>query len=235
MDVFVPFPEPRVFAAFLRRRNRFVAEFRGDDGEVFAAHTANTGSMMGCLVPGGRSLLWDSGNDRRRYRLSWKAVEVNGTWVGVDTLLPNRLAAEVVAAGFFPDLGAAPVVRREVAIAPGSRVDLLVEGAGQRTWIEVKNVSLVEGGVARFPDAATERGLKHLMELAAKVRVGDGAMMIYMVQRSDGRSFTPASDIDPAYAQALREVSAEGVAVHPFGCTVTPEGVRVDGPLPCAL
>jgi len=235
MDIFIPFPEPRIFATFLRRRNRFVAEFRGDDGVDFAAHTANTGSMKGCLAPGGRAVLWDSGNDQRKYRLSWKAIEVNGTWVGIDTLLPNRLAAEAVAGGLIPDLGDAPEVRREVMMAPGSRVDLLVEGPGRRAWIEVKNVSLVEDGVARFPDAVTARGLKHLRELAAKVRGGERAMMIYVVQRADGQSFTPAHDIDPVYAEALREVHAEGVEVYPLGCTVTPDGVRGDGLIPYVL
>lgn len=232
MDLFIPFPEPRIEATFLRRRNRFVAEFRGDDGEEFAAHCANTGSMMGCVPPGGRAVLWDSGNAERKYRLSWKAIQVGSVWVGIDTSLPNRLAAEVVAAGLLPELGAGPTVRREVVIAPGSRIDLLVEDGAQRTWIEVKNVTLVEEGVARFPDAVTARGLKHLKELAAKVADGDRAMMIYMIQRSDGRRFAPAHEIDLNYAKTLRNVRDAGVLVRPIGCTVSPEGVRVDGLVP---
>lgn len=235
MRVFIPFPEPRILASFLRRRNRFVAEFRTDDGVEFAAHSANTGSMKGCLVPGGRAVLWDSESDTRKYRLSWKAIDTGPAWVGIDTSLPNRLAAEIVTAGLLPELGAAPTVRREVVIAPGSRADLLVEDGGRSTWIEVKNVTLVEDGVARFPDAVTARGLKHLRELAARVVAGDRAMMIYMVQRADGRAFAPAREIDPAYAAALREVHDAGVRVRPFGCTVSPDGVRVDGLLPYDL
>jgi sugar fermentation stimulation protein A len=231
-EVFIPFPAPRLEATFLRRRNRFVAEFRGDDGVEFAAHSANTGSMKGCLVPGGRCVLWDSGNPARKYRLSWKAIDVGSAWVGIDTSLPNQLAAAIVAAGRLPELGADPSVRREVVIAPGSRADLLVEDGDRRTWIEVKNVTLVEDGVARFPDAVTTRGLKHLRELAAKVRSGEGAMMIYVIQRADARAFAPAKEIDPEYAAALREVHDAGVLVRPFGCTVSPDGVRVDGLLP---
>jgi len=232
---FIPFPEPRILSTFLRRRNRFVAEFRGDDGVEFAAHCANTGSMTGCLVPGGRAVLWDSGNDQRKYRLSWEAIDVGPVWVGIDTSLPNRLAAEVIAAGLLPELGEAPTIRREVVIAPGSRTDLLVEDGDRRTWVEVKNVTLVDDGTARFPDAVTARGLKHLRELAARVEAGDGGMMVYVVQRADGRRFTPAREIDPEYARVLREVHDLGVAIRPLGCTVTPEGVRVDGPLPYDL
>ena len=235
MSVFIPFPEPRLEATFLRRRNRFVAEFRGDHGEEFAAHCANTGSMRGCLVPGGRAVLWDSAREDRKYRLSWEAIDVGPVWVGVDTALPNRLAGAVVAAGLLPELGTAPVVRREVVIAPGSRTDLLVESGGRRTWIEVKNVSLVEEGVARFPDAVTARGLKHLRELARRVEAGDRAMMVYVIQRADGQRFAPAHMLDPAYAQALREVHALGVSIRPLGCTVSPEGVRVDGLVPYDL
>jgi sugar fermentation stimulation protein A len=234
--VFIPFPEPRIEATFLRRRNRFVAEFRDDAGVEFAAHSANTGSMKGCLVPGGRCVLWDSQNDQRKYRLSWKAIDAGPAWVGIDTSLPNQLAAEIVTAGLLPELGAAPTVRREVVIAPGSRADLLVEDETiKKTWIEVKNVTLVEDGVARFPDAVTARGLKHLHELAARVKAGDGAMMIYVIQRSDGRTFAPAREIDPAYARALQEVHDAGVLVRPFGCTVSAEGVRVDGQIPYDL
>ena len=235
MTVFIPFPEPRIEATFLRRRNRFVAEFRGDDGEEFAAHCANTGSMMGCLPPGGRAVLWDSGNPERKYRLSWKAILVGSVWVGIDTSLPNRLAAEVVSAGLLPELGEAPTVRREVVIAPGSRTDLLVEDGTRRTWIEVKNVTLVEDRVARFPDAVTDRGLKHLRELAAKVEEGDRAAMVFVIQREDGRRFSPAHAIDPRYAEALREVRDTGVLVRAIGCTVSPAGVRVDGFVPYDL
>jgi len=235
-QVFIPFPAPRIEATFLRRRNRFVAEFRGDDGVEFAAHSANTGSMKGCLVPGGRCVLWDSENEQRKYRLSWKAIDAGPAWVGIDTSLPNQLAAQIVTAGLLPELGDAPTVRREVVIAPGSRADLLVEDASSgRTWVEVKNVTLVEDEVARFPDAVTARGLKHLHELAARVKAGDRAMMIYVIQRADGRRFAPAREIDPAYAKALRAVHEAGVLVRPFGCTVSAAGVRVDGLVPYDL
>ncbi|TLN26036.1 DNA/RNA nuclease SfsA, partial [bacterium] len=120
--------------------------------------------------------------------------------------------------------------------APGTRIDLVAKTAGAKScYIEVKNVTLVEGGTARFPDAVTERGRKHLLELERKVAEGERAAMIYLVQRGDAARFRPADDIDPAYGEALRRVAKAGVEVYPLLCEVAPEGVRAKGLLPVDL
>jgi sugar fermentation stimulation protein A len=235
MTVFMPFPEPRIEARFVRRRNRFVAEFIDAGGETLLAHTANTGTLKSCLHPDGRCVLWDSGNPARKYPLSWKAIEVEQTWVGIDTAVPNSLVAEAIRAGCFPDLGEVGEIRREVKMGKSSRVDLVVDGPRGRTWIEVKNVTLVEGDFALFPDAVTTRGRKHLDELVDRVAEGDRAAMVYVVQRADGHVFAPADEIDPEYGTALRRACKAGVTIWPLGCTVTPEGVRVGGLLPFDL
>jgi sugar fermentation stimulation protein A len=230
--VFLPFPEPLSFATFLGRRQRFFADVRLPDGTETAAHCPNTGSMKGCLFPGHRALLWDSRNPGRRLRYTWKAVEADGFWVGVDTAVPNRLVEEAVRAGAIPGLAGFPTVQRERRMGEHSRVDLLLDGPGGRCYVEVKNVTLVEGGAARFPDAVTERGLKHLEELGLRVAEGQRAAMVYVVQREDGRSFEPAEDIDPAYAAGLRRALASGVEAYALGARVSPEGVETTGLLP---
>ena len=116
-----------------------------------------------------------------------------------------------------------------------SRVDLLLRDGERLCFVEVKNVTLVEDGAARFPDAVTARGLKHLEELAAQVAAGHRAAMLYVVQRADGLRFEPAADIDPAYAEGLRKAVAAGVEAYALGCEVTPAGVSVTGLLPLAL
>lgn len=233
--VFLPFPEPRVLATFLGRRQRFFADVRLDDGTEEAAHCPNTGSMRGCLFPGHRALLWESPNPARRLRYTWKAVEAGGFWVGVDTAVPNRLAEAAVQAGALPGLAGFATVRRERRMGERSRVDLLLEGSGGRCWVEVKNVTLVEGGAARFPDAVTERGLKHLGELAARVAEGDRAAMVYVVQRGDADRFEPAADIDPAYARGLAAAVDAGVEAYALATRVSPEGVEFTGLLPVGL
>ncbi|MBI5017098.1 MAG: DNA/RNA nuclease SfsA [Deltaproteobacteria bacterium] len=231
----MPFPEPRLLATFLGRRQRFFADVRLADGTETAAHCPNTGSMRGCLYPGHRALLWDSRNPARRLRYTWKAVEAEGFWIGVDTAVPNRLVETCVRAGVIPRLSGFPNVRREQRMGERSRVDLLLDGPAGRCYVEVKNVTLVENGVARFPDAVTERGLRHLTELRQRVEEGHRAAMVYVVQREDGRAFEPAEEIDPAYARGLRTAVAAGVEAYVVSARVTPEEVRFHGLLPARL
>lgn len=231
-QVFLPFPEPRLFATFLARRQRFLADMELDDGRRVVAHCPNTGSMKGCLFPGHRALLWDSRNPARRYPLSWKAIRGAACWIGVDTGVPNRLAEAAIVGGAVPPLAGYDAVARERRMGERSRVDLVLERPGDRCFVEVKNVTLVEGGAARFPDAVTARGLKHLEELADQVRAGHRAAMLYVVQRGDGERFEPAADIDPAYAEGLRRARDAGVEAYALGVEVSPEGVGVTGLLP---
>ncbi len=229
--VFLPFPEPRRTATFLGRRQRFLADMALDDGRTTVAHCPNTGSMRGCLFPGHRALLWDSQNPARKLRYTWKAIEGDGCWVGVDTGVPNRLAEAAIRAGMIPPLAGFGEVSRERPMGERSRVDLLLSGPGL-CFVEVKNVTLVEAGAARFPDAVTTRGLKHLEELAARVREGHRAAMVYVIQRADGQWFEPAEDIDPAYAAGLRAAVAAGVEAYALGARVSPKGVEATGLLP---
>ena len=225
-----------MFSTFLGRRQRFLADMELADGTRTVAHCPNTGSMRGCLFPGHRAVLWDSGNPARKLRYTWKAIEgPEGIWIGVDTGLPNRLAEAAIREGSVPALAGFETILRERPMGSGSRVDLLLESGPRRCYVEVKNVTLVEDGAARFPDAVTARGLKHLRELAHRVEEGGRAAMLYVVQREDGRSFEPAGDIDPAYAAELRTASARGVEVYALAARVCPEGVAAAGLLPISL
>ena len=235
MTVFVPFPEPRVLATFVRRRMRFLADVVLPDGTPSVAHCPNTGSMKGCLFPGARALLTRHDSPTRKLAYTWRAIEGPAGWVGLDTTLPNRLVAEAVRAGFLPSLAGFAEVLPEQRMGERSRVDLLLRGPRGRCWVEVKNVSLVEGGVARFPDAVTTRGLKHLHELVERVKEGDRAAMVYVVQREDGHGFEPAADIDPEYARGLTWAVGQGVEAWAIGCKVSPEGVEAIRLLPASL
>jgi sugar fermentation stimulation protein A len=224
-QAFVPFPAPLVSAVFLRREKRFLAHMELPDGQRIIAHCPNTGSMRSHLVTGAPALLWDSQNPARKLSHTWIAIRVGEVWVGVDTALPQRLAEAALRAGMFPEAGSLTDVRREVRVSEHSRIDLQALSPEGDTLVEVKNVTLVEDGVARFPDAVTERGRKHLEELRGAVRRGSRAAMLYVVQREDGKTLRPADDIDPEYGKALREAARCGVAVWALRARVTPEGV----------
>ncbi len=232
------FPDPLVRGRFLRREKRFSIHARLDDGTDVVAHTNNTGSMRGCLTEGARLWLSPAANPKRKLKWSLEIVEAAArdnqgrdiqVMVGVNTILANRLVVEAINSGLIPALEGFDSLRTEVSYGSrGSRVDILLATGGQKVWVEVKNVSLVEKGHARFPDAPTERGRKHLLELEEMVAAGDRAVMVYCCQRADAITVGPADDIDPEYGRLLRRAAAGGVEVVGLAACVGPQGIVME-------
>jgi len=237
----------------VRRDNRFIATIATDDGRRVKAHCTNTGSLMGVLDAGRRVYLRpETPSKTRRTAFTWVLVRHRRHWVGVDTLLPNRLGYAAAAANRIPQISGYDLVRREVRYGERSRVDLLLTAPGRRDcYTEIKNCHLtattLDDGVvgpevgrqyrdiALFPDAVTDRGLKHLRDLANVVRQGHRGVLLVIVQRNDCDAFAAAAGIDPAYAEALAEVAGQGVEVHAYACQVSPQRVRLARPLPVLL
>ncbi len=215
--------KPVVLGRLVKRYKRFLTDVTMEDGSVVTAHCPNTGSMKGCLEEGARVVLRDSEDPKRKLRHTFQTIEVGGTWVNVDTGLPNALAYEAVEAGLIEELTGYESLRREVKYGTGSRIDLLLEDETRgKAYVEVKNTTLAEGDLAKFPDAVTSRGLKHLHELARVVEEGHRGVMLYCISREDVTRFTVADEIDPAYGKALREVAAAGVELIAYSTKVTP-------------
>jgi len=232
----VDFLDAPLEARFVARRKRFFADVTLADGTALTAHCPNTGSLLGCLVPGARVWLRDSGNPERKLRHTWQAIELAGAWVNVDTSLPNRVTAEAVAAGRIPALAGYATLRREVAYGKNSRIDLLLEDPARGTChVEVKSTTLAEDGCALFPDAVTERGTKHLAELARLARAGQRAVQFFFVSRADVTRFRPADSIDPEYGRALRRAAQAGVELVAYTARVEARRLELLAPLPIEL
>jgi sugar fermentation stimulation protein A len=221
-------PKPLFHGTLIRRYKRFLADVQLDDGSQVTAHTPNTGSMQGCARPGSRVVLSLSANLNRKYPHSWELVHTDGVWVGINTLLPNRLAREGIENGTVAELAGYGEIRAEVPYGEGSRIDLLLSGTPGKCYVEVKNVTLVEEGRALFPDAVSTRGQKHLRELMEVVRQGHRGVNLFVVQRADGESVSPADAIDPAYGALLREASRAGVELLAYRAVVTLTEVRLE-------
>ena len=242
----VDFPEQLTVGRLVRRYKRFFADVElraavGGHGEptVVVAHCPNTGRMTGCAEPGCEVwLLPAPEGSKRKLRWTWVLSTTSaGDLCGVHTAYPNRLAEIAIREGVIGELAGYPSIRREVRMGQRSRVDIHCEGHAKAppVWVEVKNVTLVRDGRALFPDAVTSRGLKHLNELEARVRAGDRAAMVFVVQRPDGRCVGPADTIDPEYGKALRRVAAAGVEVYAIRVTATPSHLEVAGTIPICL
>lgn len=228
-------PSPLYPGRLIRRYQRFIADVELANGEIVTAHCPNSGSMKGCAAPGNRVILSLSHNPARKLKYTWELVRAEGQWVGINTALPNRLVREGIEQGVITELQGYSRIRGEVPYGEHSRIDLLLEGARGHCYVEVKNVTLVEGGVALFPDAVTTRGQKHLRELMRVVREGGRGVIFFVVQRGDGAAVAPADAIDPEYGKLLRQAVASGVEALAYQARVTPREIVLDHPLPLRL
>jgi len=229
---------PLTEGRLLRRYQRFLADVELADGTLVTAHCPNTGSMQGCKDPGSRVWLSASDNPKRKLPWTWEIIEADGVLVGLHTGRTNALVREAIEAGRIPALAGHQRLRGEVPYGGPdgrrSRIDLLLEADGRPPcYVEVKNVTAaVTGGLGYFPDAVTERGTKHLREMAEEVARGHRAVLFFCVQRSDVREVRPADHIDPEYGRTLRQVLAQGVEVLAYGAEVLPSGIQLLHPLP---
>lgn len=231
------YPQPLLPGILIRRYKRFLADIRLDgQGEVITAHTPNTGSMKGCSTPGSPALVAPADKPGRKLRWDWEQVNVGGVWIGVRPSLANDLAEEAIRGGIITELEGYPILRREVAYgSQGSRVDLVLEDGDRRAFVEVKSVSLAEGGIGYFPDAVSARGTKHLQELMEVAAGGDRAALLFVIQRGDVGEVRPADDIDPLYGQTLRQAAAAGVELLAYSVALSPQEIAISQRVPVVL
>ena len=231
----LPYAQPLEPARFLRREKRFTAHVE-KDGRRVPVHTNNTGSMLGLLRPGSEVLLSRADNPKRKLKWTLEQARFHGLAVGVNTSVPLRMLQAAWRAGAMPELAGCRGFRRE-AVRGESRLDALLDtgqdGPAGELWVECKNVTLVEDGtVALFPDAATERGRKHLRELVDAVRSGARAALFFLIQRGDAECFAPAGLVDPEYEDLLYRALDAGVEAWPYRARVTPRGLDLGPRLP---
>jgi len=228
---------PELFQGTLvKRYKRFLADVQLDNGSLVTAHCPNSGTMRACSQPGRPVYLSYHDNPKRKLKYTWEIIHMPDSLVGVNTLVPNKLVKHSIEEGLVPELIGYDRVRAEVKTSDGSRLDILLEKEGGRNcFVEVKNCTLVEGSSARFPDAITVRGRKHLLELQRLVKEGNRCAMFFLIQRMDADSFSPADDIDPAYGAELRKAHQNGVQILVYDVFIDLHGIRLNKPVACML
>ena len=215
-------------ARFLSRPNRFIA-YCEVDGAAEVVHVKNTGRCRELLVEGATVYLSISDNPERKTKYDLVAVEKvtdrGAILINMDSQAPNAAAYEWIVSGEI--FGKECSVRREVTYG-NSRFDLYVENGERRAFVEVKGVTLECDGVASFPDAPTERGIKHLGELVAAINDGYEAYILFVIQMKGIHTFTPNDSTHKAFGDALREAAYAGVKVLAYDCKVEPEEMCID-------
>ncbi len=228
------FPSPLVRGTLIQRYKRFLADVRLESGETVTATCPNTGSMLGLKQPGSAVWLSTSDSPTRKYRHTWEMVEADigsgPTLVGINTSHPNKLVTEAIGERRIKSLAGYAELKREQKYGRNSRIDILLQDPRKATcFVEIKNVHLMRAaGKAEFPDSVTERGTKHLGELADMVRQGHRAVMVFLIQRGDATSFSLARDIDPAYGEAYDAARAAGVEAIALRCQLSPDQIIVE-------
>ncbi|MCL7486894.1 MAG: DNA/RNA nuclease SfsA [Desulfobulbaceae bacterium] len=225
-------PEPKQQGYLVKRYQRFLADIRLLDHTTVTVHCPNSGAMKGCSTPGSEVVISRSPNPKRKYPWTLEMVRENNCWIGVNTSLTNKLVREGLESGIIDDFGPIDTIQAEVKVADKSRLDFLVHAGGSKWYIEVKNCSLVENGVALFPDAVTSRGTRHLRELERLRLEGVDTAVIFCVQRADAARFMPARSIDPEYADTLYRVHDNGVRALAYLADVSPDGVTIVRKIP---
>lgn len=222
-------------AQFEARPNRFLAQVRLLDGTPVTAHVKNTGRCAELLVPGAAVYLDYHADPRRKTPCDLVAVEKRTPQgvrlINMDSAAPNAAAAEWLAAG---GLGRLEHLRAEYTLGD-SRFDFYAEQAGRPVLVEVKGCTLEQDGLARFPDAPTQRGVKHVNELAAWAQKGWRCCVLIVIQMQSVCRFAPNWATHPAFGHALRAAVAAGVEVRAMDCTVTPDGMWLRAPVPVDL
>jgi sugar fermentation stimulation protein A len=223
------YPTPLIKGRLLTRYKRFLADVILDDGQTITAACPNTGTMLGLTAPGNPVLLSRSTNPKRKYPHTWEMVALpDHGLVGINTIHPNKIAAEAIAAGLIPSLTGYEHIKPEVRYGQNSRIDLLLTGPSlPPCYVEVKNAHFFrQAGLAEFPDCRTERGAKHLVEMARMVQQGARAVMLYVIQCEKPSRFTIAGDKDQYYSETYRKARGMGVEALALTCRLNETSIR---------
>ena len=220
-------------ARFLRRVNRFTA-FVELDGQEEMVHVKNTGRCKELFLEGARVFLEEADKEGRKTKYSLIAVYKGDVLVNMDSQAPNQMAAEALAEGKIEEIGEVDFLKREVKYE-NSRFDLYYQKGERKGFIEVKGVTLEEHGIAKFPDAPTERGAKHLRELIKAKEEGYDVAVLFVIQMKGVKEFRPNEERDRNFTEALREAAKAGVKVLAYDCHVEVGKVTIENKIPVRL
>ena len=212
-------------AKFISRPNRFIANIE-IDGKIQIAHVKNTGRCRELLVPGAEIYVQEFDSDTRKTKFDLITVKKGTRLINMDSQVPNHVFREWVESGNFTD--GVTLIRPETFFGD-SRFDFYIEAGDRKIFIEVKGVTLEENGIVRFPDAPTDRGVKHLRELMGAIDAGYEAQVVFIVQMDGVSHFEPNDKTHQEFGRVLREAAQKGVSVTALYCMITPDSIEAVG------
>ena len=212
----------------IKRYKRFFVDVKINN-EIITAHCPNTGSMMGLLNKGNKVWLSKSNNPNRKLKYTLQIIDNKKTKIGVNTHLTNKIVFHALKNNLIKEFNNLDLIQPEAKYGKNTRFDFLITNKNQKSFIEVKNVTLSrEEGIAEFPDAITSRGLKHLKELINAATKGYKIYILYLIQRNDCFKFKIAKDIDPEYSKMLIKAVKNKLNVLCYDCKFSSKGIKLN-------
>ena len=212
----------------LKRYKRFFVDIKVKS-KVVTAHCPNTGSMMGLLGKGNKVWFTESANSKRKLKYTLQIIEVNGKKVGINTHLTNKIFYEALLTGKIINIKKTDILFKEKKFNLNTRFDFFIKSNDKGSFIEVKNVTLSRSkNLAEFPDAVTERGLKHIKELLEAKKRGYNVYLAFVIQREDCKKFKIAEDIDPKYKKLLTIALKSKLNVICYDCKFLSKGIIIN-------
>ena len=222
------FENELIAGVLIKRYKRFFVDIKVKN-KVITAHCPNTGSMMGLLKKGNKVWFTESTDKKRKLKYTLQIIEVNGTKIGVNTHLTNKIFYEALSSGKIIDIKKNDILFKEKKFNQNTRFDFFIKKSEKGIFIEVKNVTLSRvKNIAEFPDAVTERGLKHLNELIEAKNRGFDIYLAFIIQREDCKKFKIAEDIDPKYKKLLTFAIKNKLKVICFDCKFLSKGIIIN-------
>ncbi len=213
---------------FLKRYKRFFVDIKLGN-KIVTAHCPNTGSMMGLANKGNKVWLSKTDNPERKLKYTLQVIEDNKVKVGINTHLTNKIINTALNSKKIKIFKEVESIHTEVKFGEKTRFDFLINEKNQKSFLEVKNVTLSrKKGIAEFPDAVTKRGQKHIEELIHAYKKGYKVYLLFLIQRSDCNSFKIAKDIDPEYFKLVLNAINNGLNLICYDCKFSPKGIKLN-------
>ena len=222
------FENKLISGVFIKRYKRFLVDVKIKN-KLITAHCPNTGSMQGLLRKGNKVWLSESNNPNRKLKYTLQIIEDNGSKVGINTHLTNKIVLNALKDDRIKEVGKNINIKSEVKFGDNTRFDFLISKKNYKAFIEVKNVTLSrKARIAEFPDAVTSRGAKHINELLKASNKGYDIYIVFIIQREDCNKFTIASDIDPEYSKLLSIAVKKKLKILCYDCKFSSKGIKVN-------
>ncbi len=222
------FENELISGVLIKRYKRFFVDIKVKN-KTITAHCPNSGSMMSLLNEGNKVWFTETKNQKRKLKYTLQIIEVNGNKVGVNTHLTNKIVLEALENNLIKDFPNTLKINPEKKFGESTRFDFFLDDGKSKSFVEVKNVTLVRNSnIAEFPDAVTTRGKKHLKELIKATNLGYKSYMLYVIQREDCNLFTIAKDIDPEYLEILSTSIKKNVKILCYDCKFSSKGIKLN-------